>query len=518
MCGIAGLIGESTQPKVSYLLTTRLLALLERRGEDATGLWGTQRGELNGKKGPSIIYHKEPTKSSEFVRYSNVWKKIRKFNPNLLLLHARSATPGVGMPSFNKNNHPFVSRDMSLSIIHNGKVPEYHSLKDKFKTFSNCDSEILLRILVSEQEPIDGFDGVVDTDHKKKRLSGIRKIWSLADAAHMAVGVGEFFPDGTRHLWLWRNIHRPLWLADMRDTLGQVFFFSEPTIWYDAMKESQEIKNFLSKRQRLIEIPTEQVWHFEIDPKRPVVAGGQYQKFAIKSGVLKTCSAGDIVGIEGEEDKSIKPVTSIICNLDDEDEPLEKVPNARTTVVTRGKGTTSLNTTYPLVNRSSKSGGVDKHSHSAWAGSAWNGTGTHQSDRRSSSLDGYGPASQHHHSSGVLGLDKVDPKVNGSLLTEIEKACSDIKEEAENICNLVGKTISGSNNTVPVGVSADIHVEIEKVCSNIGEEAVGVKTNISNLVKEDSISADTLADLLNHLSSALLDIQATKLMITDVSI
>ncbi len=303
MCGIAGLIGEPLQPRISYQLTSCLLGLLERRGEDATGLWGTQKGEVAEKRSPAIIYHKEPTKSSEFVKYSTVWRRVKKFHPNLLLLHARAATPGVGTPSFNKNNHPFVSRDMSLSIVHNGKVPEYNSLRDKFKTFSNCDSEILLRIIMSQTKPIDGFEQVIDTEHKRKRLAGIRKIWSLADAAHMAVAVGEFLPDGTRHLWLWRNHHRPLWIADMRDTLGQVFFFSCPTIWYDALRDCQEVRQFLTKQQKLIEIPTEQVWFFEIDAKRPIVQAGQYSKFKIKSGNLRTCSESDIQGCLVDESK-----------------------------------------------------------------------------------------------------------------------------------------------------------------------------------------------------------------------
>ena len=455
MCGIAGLIGESKQPQISYSLISKILFYLEKRGEDATGLWGTQKGAIladqDESKKPAIIYHKEPTKSSEFVKYSNVWRKVRKFNPNLLLLHARAASYGVGIPSYNKNNHPFTSDDVSLAIIHNGRIPEYTDLKDKFKTFSNCDSEILLRIIAGTETS--EIEDETITDYQKTRLSGIKKIWSLADAAHMAVAVGEFKPDGTRHLWLWRNDHRPLWLADMRETLGQIFFFSEPPIWYEALKECPEIKNFLSKKQRLIKVPTEQIFHMWIDAENTIVTDDQVNKFNIKTGSLKTLeeiSGSDLVpSIERKN-----PITSIICNLGKDDEPEEKVPVSATSKKKQTYSTGATSTYNKPV-----TGGVTSPNYNA-----------HSSARTNAKNAGWGGATTYQQNQKKQ--DHLPPEAKGSLL-----------------------------------------VEIESICEQITTEITKVKTAIANNVSENSISADALSDILSHLESVLLDIRGTSHMV-----
>jgi len=117
MCGIAGYIGESKNPDVSFELLTSIFALSEVRGTDAAGFWGAQ------KDGGKIMYHKQPDKSSEFVK-NQVWKAIRHLNPNLIICHARGASIGVGAPSINRNNHPFVTHDKCVGLVHNGRIPE----------------------------------------------------------------------------------------------------------------------------------------------------------------------------------------------------------------------------------------------------------------------------------------------------------------------------------------------------------------------------------------------------------
>ena len=178
----------------------------------------------------------------------------------MLLAHARGASKGVGEPIYNQNNHPFTSSDRSLALIHNGRVDdcEYTALKQKYAVKSNCDSEILLRIIENTKE----------ADEISNRLNGIKSVYSLINEGHMAVAVGERLGDGTRLLWLFRNEHRPLWIADLRENLGQIFFFSEPSIWEDAVASSGSYKVFL-KSQKLIELPNNQIWHFSINPECP---------------------------------------------------------------------------------------------------------------------------------------------------------------------------------------------------------------------------------------------------------
>lgn len=318
MCGIAGLIGESKNPQVTFQLMTRLFEKLEKRGEDSSGFWATQKGS----KG-AIYYHKEPTKSTDFV-FKKAWKEMRKFNPNCMLMHARAATPGIGTPEINKNNHPFVSDDMTLSIIHNGKLPEYHFLKEKYETFTNCDSELVLRILQCENElPPSLSDSTNLSQAQKNRLSGIKQVWSLSYHAHMAVGVGEWFDDGTRQLWLWRNQHRPLWVADMRDTLGQIFFFSEDDIWHDAVSECPVIEKYLNQRQKMYEMPTEEIWFFEVNEGANIVTQDYFQKFNIIKKGMEEVAEDDIDdGVMLEDEEKGVP-HSLICGLGEDDEPID---------------------------------------------------------------------------------------------------------------------------------------------------------------------------------------------------
>jgi len=264
MCGIAGYIGESKKPVLTYQLTTKLFEKSECRGIDAAGYWGVESG-VNG----NVLYHKEPVKSSDFIK-KDFWKLVSKHNPNLLLVHARGASKGVGEPSNNHNNHPFTSLDKSIGLIHNGRVDdcEYHSLKKKYGLQSQCDSEILLRIFESgENYSPKELKEFGETDHPQ-RLAGIRDVFSLINEGHMAVAVGERGHNGNRMLWLFRNRHRPLWIVDMREPLGQVFFVSEPNIWEEAIRECSGIKS-LARTQKLIELPTEEIWHFKVTSEEP---------------------------------------------------------------------------------------------------------------------------------------------------------------------------------------------------------------------------------------------------------
>jgi predicted glutamine amidotransferase len=264
MCGIAGYIGESKKPLLTYQLITKLFEKSEVRGIDAAGYWGVEKG-VDG----NVLYHKEPIRSSEFVK-KDVWKIVNKHNPNLLLIHSRGASKGVGEPSKNYNNHPFTNYDKSLGLIHNGRVDdvEYHTLKQKYDLKSYCDSEIILRIIESgELYQSEQLCDVLNSAENPHRLAGIRDVFSLINEGHMAVAMGERGENGERMLWLFRNKHRPLWIIDMRDSLGQVFFVSEPTIWNDSVQECSAVKN-LFRTQKLIELPTEEIWYFTISTKK----------------------------------------------------------------------------------------------------------------------------------------------------------------------------------------------------------------------------------------------------------
>jgi hypothetical protein len=223
----------------------------DSRGVDASGYWGVETGS-NG----SIVFHKEPIRSRDFVKKDN-WQNISKINLNILLCHSRGASKGFGDPSQNKNNHPFINSDESLALIHNGRIDdcEYHALKKKYAVYSDCDSEILLRI-------IENSENNQDENDYSEIISGIKEVYSLINEGHMAVAVGKKGNDSERHLWLFRNQHRPLWVIDTRESLGQVFFISDPNIWEESIRDSNLFKG-IAKSHKLIEIPENQIWYFK---------------------------------------------------------------------------------------------------------------------------------------------------------------------------------------------------------------------------------------------------------------
>lgn len=203
-----------------------------------------------------VFFHKEPVKASHFIK-KDIWRRLSKVDLDLAIVHCRQASQG--QPANNRNNHPFISHDRRLALIHNGKIGEweYEALKKRYEVSSECDSEMLLRIIEGPLSPkiIPGCD-----EHHSRRLEGVREIYSMLNHSHMAVAIGERFDSGHRTLILFRNQHRPLWAADMRDTLGQVFFVSTPDIWNAAVNECKAVASHLGRQQKLSDIPSEEVW------------------------------------------------------------------------------------------------------------------------------------------------------------------------------------------------------------------------------------------------------------------
>lgn len=91
------------------------------------------------------------------------------------------------------NNHPFVSRDGSLYLVHNGVLSQHRETADAFALTleSHCDSELLLRIVESAPNPIVGL------------------LDCLLVRGTMAVAV---YDARRNKVYLIRNAGRPLWL------------------------------------------------------------------------------------------------------------------------------------------------------------------------------------------------------------------------------------------------------------------------------------------------------------------
>lgn len=280
MCGIAGFIGLSKKPKATSEIMTNLFDYLEFRGTDASGIWATEGGK-NGK----VYYHKEPIKSSEFIK-KDFWKKIRKAKLNLLLAHARATSRGNGHASTNSNNHPFVSLDKRIGMVHNGTIDEAEFLSKKYQCVTNTDSEVILRIFEAGMKDEMKLDDI--PEKISHRLGGIKDVWATITEGAMAVALGEREDDSQRNLFLFRNDQRPLWLADLRSSLGQIFFFSSPDIWYRAMSACPDNVQAIIKNQKLHEIPPNEVWALCINDEMPQIVDPKNQFFRFKMDVKNT--------------------------------------------------------------------------------------------------------------------------------------------------------------------------------------------------------------------------------------
>lgn len=379
MCGICGYIGRSESPDLTHGLMTHLFDFTEIRGEDAAGVWGAVNDN-------SVVFHKEPVKSSIFVRRP-MWQHVGELNPDLLVCHARAASVGVGAPSINKNNHPFISADGRTGLVHNGRIPdvEYTALKKKYPTLSACDSEIVLRILeageagIIPQEEIkaDAIPQIEDEasygQHLTSRLVGMKNIWSFLSLGQMAVAVGEMQQANVRRLWLFRNRHRSLWLADMRTTLNQVFFFSTPEIWKRAVekfqKDNSDFKHLISGGIKLVELPTEEVWLLTTTPQIAINDNRAIKRFeVVASGIFNAWNEEDIASVPaGNSDlrvslsfddwKKIKDepaneTCQVITELDEDERPKETP--VTTTRIGFATGTTSGSTTKTLLSHGYK--------------------------------------------------------------------------------------------------------------------------------------------------------------------
>ncbi|MEI8270905.1 MAG: hypothetical protein WCG45_06085, partial [bacterium] len=246
MCGIAGYVGNSKNIKQTFNLITLLLSKSEIRGVDATGYWASTN--------KNIFYHKEPTRSSLFVKKQD-WQDLKKYDFNLFLSHARGATKCFGNPIENLNNHPFTNSNKSLALVHNGKLNEirFDLLRKRFITKSNCDSELILRIIESCESE----------EKNSHRLKGISKVFSYIDDGHMAVALGEKLRNKSV-LYLFRNEHRPLWVIDATKSLGQFFFVSDISFWEESL---EELKIKKIRDQKIFELPENQIWKIQSNLK-----------------------------------------------------------------------------------------------------------------------------------------------------------------------------------------------------------------------------------------------------------
>ena len=241
MCGLLGYIGASKDIIKTEKLITCLFEKTQIRGVDASGYYCVSDFDEN-----KIYYHKQPGPSINLIEEKN-YKDLWKNKTNLGLFHCRAASTGVGIPQLNQNNHPFVSHDFAKAVIHNGLIVKHElaALKKNYEMTSDCDSEIILRVL--EQ-------------NNNSCIENLSFLLSMIQDSHFSVAYSENNFD-ERRLFLFRNKHRPLYFADLIDELGQIIFFSTIEIFLSSI-ELARLQNIKIQPQRIIEIQPYEIYEF----------------------------------------------------------------------------------------------------------------------------------------------------------------------------------------------------------------------------------------------------------------
>lgn len=215
MCGITGSVGKPKKKILSYNLHTNLLRETNRRGKHATGYYSVSLDN-------TILHDKAPISSDQYVK-TNEWKKTIDGN-TALIGHARFTTNGAA--EVIKNNHPHLSKNGNIALVHNGIIYNYDELKTKYadKLETECDSEIIIRII----------------EEKETVLEGIKYAYELlGSGGDFACEVIEFDPETNKtKFYFFRDDGRPGKMIDARESLGQIFFCSEEEIWKCAVHKS----------------------------------------------------------------------------------------------------------------------------------------------------------------------------------------------------------------------------------------------------------------------------------------
>jgi len=148
MCGIVGYVGV----KQAYPIVVKGLKRLEYRGYDSSGVC------IGNREGFSLL--KEKGKVSDLEAYA----AQKDTSGSIAIGHTRWATHGVPNQI---NAHPHVSGDGKLSLIHNGIIENYDSIKkaliNKGHTFqSDTDTEVLVHLIeeIKNHEQVSLFEAV----------------------------------------------------------------------------------------------------------------------------------------------------------------------------------------------------------------------------------------------------------------------------------------------------------------------------------------------------------------------
>ncbi|MGY8932368.1 MAG: glutamine--fructose-6-phosphate transaminase (isomerizing) [Flavobacteriales bacterium] len=184
MCGIIAYVGS----RRAYPILIKGLQRLEYRGYDSAGV-----GLINDKK---IVSYKQAGKVSDLVKHIG----DSDTSGSIGIGHTRWATHG---PPNQINSHPHSSSNSRFSLIHNGIIENYSSLKkvleEKGHVFlSDTDSEVLMHLIedvFNNGNSKTDSDPDWDSDDNNSLFKAIRVALNKVVGAYAIVVLEEGNPD-----------------------------------------------------------------------------------------------------------------------------------------------------------------------------------------------------------------------------------------------------------------------------------------------------------------------------------
>ena len=184
MCGIIAYVGS----RRAYPILIKGLQRLEYRGYDSAGV-----GLINDKK---IVSYKQAGKVSDLVKHIG----DSDTSGSIGIGHTRWATHG---PPTQINSHPHSSSNSRFSLIHNGIIENYSSLKkvleEKGHVFlSDTDSEVLMHLIedvFNNGNSKTDSDPDWDSDDNNSLFKAIRVALNEVVGAYAIVVLEEGNPD-----------------------------------------------------------------------------------------------------------------------------------------------------------------------------------------------------------------------------------------------------------------------------------------------------------------------------------
>jgi glucosamine 6-phosphate synthetase-like amidotransferase/phosphosugar isomerase protein len=213
MCTIVGAAGK-VPPKLQaefHDFMSALFTTAEQRGRDASGfaVW----------RGDHLVSERRPIPAQDLIQRSNKWRGLI-YNPGeLYICHTRAATEGD--PNDIVNNHPHFGRFMVM--VHNGGIRTCDKIvrENKLSLTTDCDSEILLRLI----------------EQKSNSHAGMKHLFEIMEKPGNGGGYAVACIDrrNPTEILLAREHTKPLYVFPCKK-FNVTFFASTVAVFEDAVK------------------------------------------------------------------------------------------------------------------------------------------------------------------------------------------------------------------------------------------------------------------------------------------